>query len=169
MLSLVGGNCKLLSLWADAFGGIVFLYSSIRVSEKNNGETRGEIPGSRSHTHASCGETAGAASFSRDSDFSWDSTFSCNSAILWEQPYLRTVQRKDNSMNRIILSVLMLGLSLAPVLCWAAEPNADQAKAIAEIEKLGGTVTVDEKSPDKPVVVRESAKDKGDRCWVGAS
>ena len=54
-------------------------------------------------------------------------------------------------MNRICY-VLALGLSLAPILCWAAEPNADQAKAIAEIEKLGGKVTVDEKSPGKPVI-----------------
>ena len=43
-------------------------------------------------------------------------------------------------MNRATFP-LLLGLSLAPVLCWAAEPNADQAKAIAEIEKLGGKVT----------------------------
>ena len=50
-------------------------------------------------------------------------------------------------MNQIILPMLMLGLSLAPVLCWAAEPNTDQARAIAEIEKLGGKVTFDEKSP----------------------
>ena len=50
------------------------------------------------------------------------------------------------------LLMLTLGLSLAPVLCWAAEPKADQAKAIAEIEKLGGKVTVDEKSPGKPVI-----------------
>ena len=55
-------------------------------------------------------------------------------------------------MSRIALSLLMLGLSLAPVLCWAAEPNTDQAKAIAAIEKLGGKVTVDEKSPGKPVI-----------------
>ncbi len=34
----------------------------------------------------------------------------------------------------------------------AAEANPDQAKVIAEIEKLGGKVTVDEKSPDKPVI-----------------
>ena len=32
-----------------------------------------------------------------------------------------------------------------------AKPSADQAKAIAEIEKLGGKVTLDEKSPGKPV------------------
>ena len=53
-------------------------------------------------------------------------------------------------MNRIV--VLTLALSLAPVLCWAAEPKADEAKAIAEIEKLGGKVTRDEKSPGKPVI-----------------
>jgi hypothetical protein len=34
---------------------------------------------------------------------------------------------------------------------WAAEMNSEQAKAIAEIEKIGGKVTVDEKNPDKPV------------------
>ncbi len=55
-------------------------------------------------------------------------------------------------MNRIIFPLLTLGLSLAPILDWGAEPNADQAKAIAEIEKLGGKVTVDEKSPGKPVI-----------------
>src|SRR5271157_3041520 len=54
-------------------------------------------------------------------------------------------------MSRIMLP-LLLGLSLAPVLCWAAEPNPDQAKAIAEIEKLGGKVAVDDKNPDKPVI-----------------
>ncbi len=32
------------------------------------------------------------------------------------------------------------------------EPNADQSKAIAEVEKLGGKVTLDEKSPGKPVI-----------------
>lgn len=55
-------------------------------------------------------------------------------------------------MNCIVLPLLMLGLSLASILCWAAEPNTDQAKAIAEIEKLGGRVAVDEKSPGKPVI-----------------
>ena len=53
-------------------------------------------------------------------------------------------------MNRI--AMLLLALSLAPVLCWAAEPKADEAKAIAEIQKLGGKVTRDEKSPGKPVI-----------------
>ena len=53
-------------------------------------------------------------------------------------------------MNRILLP--LLGLLLAPVLCWAAEPKAEEAKAIAEIEKLGGRVTRDEESPGRPVV-----------------
>jgi WD40 repeat protein len=34
----------------------------------------------------------------------------------------------------------------------AGEPSADQAKAIAEIEKLGGKVTIDEKNPGRPVI-----------------
>lgn len=41
-------------------------------------------------------------------------------------------------MNRIVFPLLTLGLSLTPLLCWAAEPKPDEAKAIAEIEKLGG-------------------------------
>ena len=55
-------------------------------------------------------------------------------------------------MSRIALPMLMVGLSLVPVLCWAAEPNADQAKTIAAIEKLGGKVAVDEDSPGRPVI-----------------
>ena len=55
-------------------------------------------------------------------------------------------------MNRIMLPMLLLGLSLSPVLCWAAETSADKAKAIAEIERLGGKVTVNDRSPDKPVI-----------------
>ena len=70
-------------------------------------------------------------------------------------------------MNRIVLPLLTLGLSLAPVLCWAAEPNADQAKAIAEIEKLGGKVTVDEKSPGKPVIAVDLGGNEDHRCWAG--
>ena len=34
-------------------------------------------------------------------------------------------------MNRIFLPLLTSALSLAPVLCWAAEPKAEGAKAIA--------------------------------------
>ena len=40
----------------------------------------------------------------------------------------------------------------APAQGLTAEPNTDQAKAIADIKQLGGTVTLDEKSPGKPVI-----------------
>ena len=47
----------------------------------------------------------------------------------------------------------------------AAEVNPEQAKAIGEIEKLGGRVIIDEKSPDKPVIgvdlVRSQVTDDG--------
>ena len=57
-------------------------------------------------------------------------------------------------MNRIAVLMVTLGLSLASVSSvWAAKPNPEQAKAIAEIEKLGGRVTaIDFKSPDHAVV-----------------
>ena len=55
-------------------------------------------------------------------------------------------------MNRAVLLLVKLGLVLALVLCWAAEPKAEEAKAIAEIKKIGGWVFVDEKSPDKPAI-----------------
>ena len=71
-------------------------------------------------------------------------------------------------MYRIVLPFLMLGLLLAPIFCWAAEPKTDQARAIAEIEKLGGKVTVDEKSPGKPVISVDlnacSVRDTGLHC-----
>ena len=47
---------------------------------------------------------------------------------------------------------LLLALSLAPVLCRAAESNVNLAKAIAKIEKLGGKVTRDENSPGSPII-----------------
>ncbi len=79
--------------------------------------------------------------------------------------------RKGESMNRISFALLALGLSLAPVLCLAAEPNADKAKAIAEIEKLGGKVTIDEKSPGKPVIgvsfCDRKVTDAGLKCLKG--
>ena len=55
-------------------------------------------------------------------------------------------------MSRATFPMLIMGLSLAPALCWGAGPNDDQARAIAAIEKLGDKVTVDEKSPDKPAI-----------------
>ncbi len=50
----------------------------------------------------------------------------------------RTIE--ENPMNRIVLPLLMLAVSLAPVLCWAAEPSARQAKAVGESERSGGKV-----------------------------
>ena len=67
-------------------------------------------------------------------------------------------------MNRLVPSMLVLGLSLAVVATGctarvspkeekpAAGENPRQAKAVAEITRLGGKVTVDEKSPGKPVI-----------------
>ena len=55
-------------------------------------------------------------------------------------------------MNRIAVSMAALGFSLVSTVCLAVEPNAEQAEAIAQITKLGGTVTIDEKSPDKAVI-----------------
>ena len=56
-------------------------------------------------------------------------------------------------MKRRFLLALTFGLLVACVRWgWAVEPNEEQAKAVAEIKKLGGGVTVDEKNPDKPVI-----------------
>jgi hypothetical protein len=56
-------------------------------------------------------------------------------------------------MKRIILfPMLTLTLLFAPALCRTAEPNTDQAQAIAAIERLGGNVIVDDKSPGKRVI-----------------
>ena len=57
-----------------------------------------------------------------------------------------------NPMSHITLPLLTLGLSLASVLCWAAEPNTDEVKAIAEIKKLGGRVRFYQESPGKLVI-----------------
>jgi hypothetical protein len=54
-------------------------------------------------------------------------------------------------MNRLIASIC--GSLLAVVASgWAAELNSEQAKAVAEIERLGGRITIDEKSADKAVI-----------------
>jgi internalin A len=56
-------------------------------------------------------------------------------------------------MRRIVALILVLGLLLAvAVSSWAAETRLERAKAFDEIEKLGGKVTIDEKSPGKPVI-----------------
>jgi len=49
--------------------------------------------------------------------------------------------------------MLVLYLLLGPVRSGGtAEPNPEQASAIAEIRKLGGQVTVDENEPRQPVI-----------------
>jgi DNA-binding transcriptional regulator YiaG len=45
-----------------------------------------------------------------------------------------------------------LGLSRAPGLPRGAELNVERARAIAEIEKIGGKIVADKKSPGKPVI-----------------
>ena len=45
-------------------------------------------------------------------------------------------------MDQITIPMLTLGLSLLPILCWGATPNAQQAATIAEIERRGGKVYV---------------------------
>jgi internalin A len=60
-----------------------------------------------------------------------------------------------------LLAVLTFGLLVSCVpLGWAVEPNDEQAKAVAEIQKLGGKVTMDEKNPDKPITSVYLAKSK---------
>jgi len=50
------------------------------------------------------------------------------------------------------LTLLLLGLLLAPIVCWAAEAGLEQAKAIAEIWKVGGRITIDQNRLRSPVV-----------------
>ncbi len=59
-------------------------------------------------------------------------------------------------MDRIAFP-LLLGLSLAPVLCRAAEPNADQAKATVEIELVDYA---------HPGVYRDFPDSLGDRAAI---
>jgi internalin A len=57
----------------------------------------------------------------------------------------------NDSMSRTaLLIVALLLVSISP--SWSAEPQDEQAKAVAQIKKIGGKVTVDEKSPDKQVI-----------------
>jgi hypothetical protein len=56
-------------------------------------------------------------------------------------------------MNRKPLPMVVCGLLVHTALSvWAAEPQTEQEKAVVEIKKLGGSVAIDEKSPDKPVI-----------------
>ena len=71
-------------------------------------------------------------------------------------------------MNRPVVLMHVLGLSLAIVASgWAAEANTEQAKAVAEIEKLGGKVTFDERIRQTVFGV-ESAENRGDGRWTGS-
>jgi len=57
-------------------------------------------------------------------------------------------------MRMFVPTTLVLGSLLAATPSgWAAEPSPEQAKAIAEIRKLGGTVRVFEDRPRTPVIV----------------
>jgi hypothetical protein len=60
---------------------------------------------------------------------------------------------KGSSMKHKMLLVPLLGMSFG-VVChgWAVEPNPKEAKAVAEIRKLGGDVEYDKKDPDQPVI-----------------
>ncbi len=56
-------------------------------------------------------------------------------------------------MKRLVASMLVLDVLLAVVVCGCtAKVNPEQTKAIAEIERLGGKVTIDKGSPDKSVI-----------------
>ncbi len=56
-------------------------------------------------------------------------------------------------MNRNLTILCVFGLCPAMLASgWAAEADSGQAKAIAEIKKLGGRVIIDEKSAGKPVI-----------------
>jgi len=56
-------------------------------------------------------------------------------------------------MKRTAFLSLVFGWMFAVVhMLAAAEPQTEQGRAIAEITKIGGTVTIDEKKPDRPVV-----------------
>ena len=57
-------------------------------------------------------------------------------------------------MKRVVVPVLLFGLLMAfakgGMAADSDQANSDQAKVIAEIEKLGGQVTVDTESPTNP-------------------
>jgi hypothetical protein len=64
----------------------------------------------------------------------------------------RLQQRSPAAMNRIFVSACALNLLLAAPCALTVERDPEQAKAVAEIEKLFGRVEIDEKRPDKPVI-----------------
>jgi uncharacterized membrane protein len=59
-----------------------------------------------------------------------------------------SISHAEDSMNRRLSSILVFGMLLAVVGAWCmAEVDPGQAKVIADIERLGGKVTVDETDP----------------------
>jgi hypothetical protein len=53
-------------------------------------------------------------------------------------------------MNHKLLAMLVCAVLLHAALCArAAEPQTEQEEAIAENKKVGGKVTIDEKSPGR--------------------
>ena len=53
-------------------------------------------------------------------------------------------------MNRILMSMQVSGiLSFAVACCWAVEPSPEQARLVAEIRRLGGSVLIGEAVPGK--------------------
>jgi hypothetical protein len=57
------------------------------------------------------------------------------------------------SINRKLLPMLVCAVPVCTVLCGCvAKPQTEQDKAVAEIKKLGGNVTLDEKGPDAAVI-----------------
>jgi hypothetical protein len=73
-----------------------------------------------------------------------------------------TVCRKGTAMERVLLVALALGLLVASVQrARAVEPNAEQTKAVAAIEKLGGGVaTIHQEKSGQPRVVVWLARTK---------
>jgi hypothetical protein len=66
---------------------------------------------------------------------------------------LAAVKNEEIPMNRIVLPMLALVLSLAVVVTGCSPGvNPQDAKAVAEINRLGGSVFVDKARPDKPVI-----------------
>jgi hypothetical protein len=62
-------------------------------------------------------------------------------------------EEQGNPMHRALSVLVAVAFSWSTASSIRAyEVNPSQAKAVEQIKKLGGTVTVDEKSPDKPVL-----------------
>ena len=69
------------------------------------------------------------------------------------------------NINRVVL--FLSSLATCVVTASAAQPNPSEAKALAEIRKLYGEVTIDEKRPGHPVVkVRLESHWKGDESRI---